>query len=271
MQRENKGQDAGGGLQTQPEQSPRRVHFHQQSSVVCVRRESIPEGEGDKSFIAQRPAINPVPVYFLCNHFKGTSTRVLSLPHRASPLGLQRSVQRSAVTFCVVRSLISDELKMCSVPFCLLYQHSDCLFLHLFFNMNFREIICLRGLCLPLHFTPISSDYCKLILNTSPCPTHRPAPPFPGLKNTVCIGSLKSEHTGHLVHQLIGSEEMAWGRGSDPFSQAPGPYSGVLLWVQSPLGSTASPPCSEVEGVLSKLLALLKLLCRLGMSQKTQR
>lgn len=123
MQRENIGQDAGGRLQTLPEQSPRRVHFHQQSSVVCVRRESIPEGEGDKSFIAQRLAINPVPVYFLCNHFKETSTHVLSLPHRASPLGLQRSVERSTVTFCVVRSLISDELKMCSVPFCLSYSN----------------------------------------------------------------------------------------------------------------------------------------------------
>ena len=59
-----RGPGCWGSFQTQAEQSPRHACFHLHSLVVCLRRESIPEGDGDESFIAQRLAVDPAPVVF---------------------------------------------------------------------------------------------------------------------------------------------------------------------------------------------------------------
>lgn len=117
--RENLVQDAGGVLQAQPEQSLRCMHFHQQSFVVCLRRESIPEGESDRSFIAQRLAINPMPVIFFVTTLK--TLPLMSFPCNTEPQlqtskGLWKALQLPVVFLAVV---ISEELKTYSVPSCL--------------------------------------------------------------------------------------------------------------------------------------------------------
>ena len=52
-----------GSFQSPVEQPPRPACFHLQSLAICLRRESI-SGEGDKSVIALRLAVNPAPILF---------------------------------------------------------------------------------------------------------------------------------------------------------------------------------------------------------------
>lgn len=94
--------------------------------------------------------------YFLSTCSKETSTHGFSPQHRDSPLDFERTLERSEITFWVVncRSFRGVKDVSCSIlPE--LYQHSEGL--HFLFvamcssvRMNWREIICLEGLCLPL-------------------------------------------------------------------------------------------------------------------------
>lgn len=169
-------QDAGGGLQTQPEQSLRCMHFHQQSFVVFLRRESIPEGESDKSFIAQRLAINPVPVIFFVTTLKTLPLVSFPCNTEASTPDFQRSLESSAITCCVVRSCYFRGIKdiFCSILL-KFYQHAECLSFPIcsLVLMNFREIICEGSACVceafALHLLALT--YYTLLLNTSPPPS----------------------------------------------------------------------------------------------------
>lgn len=165
--KESLGRDAGGVSQRQPEQSPRHVCFHQQSFVVCLRRKSIPEGEGDKSFIAQRLAVNPVPIIFFLTTLKKlprTSSPGNTEPHLHTSKGLGKNLQLPFVLSGVV---ISGELKMFSIPLCLSYIGIRNVFVFFFSIcslalMHFREFIRLKSLYLrvfgSLCFTVVSSD-----------------------------------------------------------------------------------------------------------------